>query len=156
VKIDLIIFPMHDWKKGEEESFRTRDGHLMKAFEKSARTGKILVINRPTSLPEMVLKKKSWKVKNVLSSRKIGFFSRLGKVANKNLCSGYIFTPYIITCFYGKGLVAFYLYPQVNSFYSKKSYERTGYGISNPVPMDPDGNTGDRTIRGKINCFRRH
>ncbi|MDP8214252.1 MAG: glycosyltransferase [Candidatus Euphemobacter frigidus] len=96
MKIDLIIFPMHDWKKGEEESFRTRDGHLMKAFEKSARTGKILVINRPTSLPEMVLKKKSWKVKNVLSSRKIGFFSRLGKVATKTYVLD-IFSPRILS-----------------------------------------------------------
>ena len=59
---DLIIFPMHDWKKGQAEGFRTRDGHLMQHFDRQERIGKILVVDRPTTLPEMLLLRRRWRV----------------------------------------------------------------------------------------------
>jgi len=63
-KIDLIILPMHDWKKCEAEGFRTRDAHLMQHFEHNEHIRKILVIDRPISIPEMILMKRRWRVKN--------------------------------------------------------------------------------------------
>jgi len=53
---DLVILPFHDWKKCEAEGFRTRDGHLLREFEKHPAIRKILVIDRPISISEMILK----------------------------------------------------------------------------------------------------
>lgn len=58
---DLIILPMHDYKKWINEGFRTRDGHLFEHFKKDKNISKILVVNRPVSLAECLIKKKSWK-----------------------------------------------------------------------------------------------
>lgn len=60
-KIDLIIVPFHDYKKWHNEGFRTRDAHLFEHFQNDERIGKILVINRPVSLAEMILKRRNWK-----------------------------------------------------------------------------------------------
>lgn len=67
-KIDLIIFPFHDYKKWIEEGFRTRDGHLYQNFKCDSRIGKILVVNRPTSLAEIILKRRKWAIdsKNIV------------------------------------------------------------------------------------------
>ncbi|CEP94201.1 glycosyltransferase [[Clostridium] sordellii] len=64
-KIDLIIFPFHDYKKWINEGFRTRDAHLFENFKKDERIGNILVVNRPVSLAEIILKRSSWKTKNM-------------------------------------------------------------------------------------------
>ena len=64
-KINLVIFPLHDWKKCEREGFRTRDAHLILEFEKNSLVEKILIVDRPISSPEMLVKKCWWKVKKV-------------------------------------------------------------------------------------------
>ncbi|MFQ6577798.1 glycosyltransferase [Enterococcus casseliflavus] len=56
--MDLVIVPFHDYKKWEEEGYRTRDAHLYKKFESDERVRKILVVNRPTSLAEVLIKNK--------------------------------------------------------------------------------------------------
>lgn len=53
--INLVVIPFHDWKKCEREGFRTRDAHFMQEFERHPDVDKILVIDRPTSISEMVL-----------------------------------------------------------------------------------------------------
>lgn len=55
------MVPFHDYKKWLNEGFRTRDAHLCQHFEKDASVEKILVVNRPTSLAEAILKRNSWK-----------------------------------------------------------------------------------------------
>lgn len=55
-KIDLIIFPFHDYKKYEKEGFRTRDAHLLKSFQNIDVINKILMVNRPVSISEMIIK----------------------------------------------------------------------------------------------------
>lgn len=80
--IDLIIFPMHDWKKCEREGFRTRDAHLIQHFEKNRKVRRVLVIDRPTTLPEMILKKRHWKVKSGRIVKRTPFTS-LTKVSKK-------------------------------------------------------------------------
>lgn len=62
--IDLIVFPMHDWRKSEKEGFRTRDTHLIQHFEKNKNVNKILVIDRPITFPEMLLRRRVWKIKS--------------------------------------------------------------------------------------------
>jgi teichuronic acid biosynthesis glycosyltransferase TuaH len=51
---DLVIFPYHDWRKYEREGARGRDLHLIKGFIEHSQVNKILMINRPCSLAEIV------------------------------------------------------------------------------------------------------
>lgn len=70
---DLIILPFHDYKKWLSEGFRTRDAHLFEGFKKHKDVNKILVINRPVSLAEMLIKRQGWKTKyqgKVICSRR--------------------------------------------------------------------------------------
>lgn len=55
--MNLIIIPFHDWRKSEKEGFRTRDVHLIKAFEQNSQVKKLLIVNRPTTIFELKLKK---------------------------------------------------------------------------------------------------
>ena len=59
---DIVVFPLVDWKKCEIEGFRTRDAHLIKTFGNHPEIGKILVIDRPISLPEIVIKRRPWQI----------------------------------------------------------------------------------------------
>ena len=60
--IDIIVIPYHDWKKCEREGFRTRDAHLIQHMMKDPRIRNILVVNRPTPPPEMLMKRATWHV----------------------------------------------------------------------------------------------
>lgn len=65
--MNLIIIPFHDWKKSEKEGFRTRDVHLINAINESNDVDKVLIINRPTTPLELLLKNQ----KNVLKGEKL-------------------------------------------------------------------------------------
>ena len=97
--MDLIILPFHDWKKNEAEGFRNRDGHLIRHFEKDERINKILVVDRPISLPEMVLKKRPWRIRTGQVVRKSGF-TCLTQVSEKifvlDIFSGDLFRPVVM------------------------------------------------------------
>lgn len=83
IKFDLVFLPLHDWKKCEAEGFRTRDAHLLKEFDKHPSVGKILVVDRPITLPEIVIKRRPLKTKTGTVIYKKGpiFVSRLtGKI----------------------------------------------------------------------------
>lgn len=99
MKIDLIVFPMHDWKKCEKEGFRTRDAHLIRHFEKNNNIGKILIVDRPFTLLEMILKRRSLRPKRGEVVKKESFLS-LTKVSKKihvlDIFSAQIFQPLIL------------------------------------------------------------
>lgn len=59
--MNLVIIPFHDWKKCEREGFRTRDAHFMQEFDKHPLIDKMLVINRPISWSEIILKRRNVK-----------------------------------------------------------------------------------------------
>lgn len=63
--MDIVMIPFHDCKKWLREGFRTRDAHLAEHFCQDPRVGKILVINRPTSLAEVLLKRTSWNTSTI-------------------------------------------------------------------------------------------
>jgi len=60
--MNLAVIPFHDWKKCEREGFCTRDAHLIQEFGKHPLVTKMLVINRPVSLSEIVLFRRNWRV----------------------------------------------------------------------------------------------
>ncbi len=55
--MNVIVIPFHDWRKIRKEGFRTRDAHFIEAFMSNPEV-KTLIINRPTSFLEILLKKK--------------------------------------------------------------------------------------------------
>lgn len=59
--MNIIMVPFHDYKKWKKEGFRTRDAHVCEHFSRDNKIDKILVINRPTSLAEIILKREPWK-----------------------------------------------------------------------------------------------
>lgn len=62
-KKSVIMVPFHDYKKWLKEGFRTRDAHLFEHFKVNPEIEQILVVNRPVSIAEMLLKRMSWKTK---------------------------------------------------------------------------------------------
>lgn len=61
--MNLVFIPFHDWKKCEREGFRTRDAHFMQEFSNSVDVNKLLIINRPTSIAEVLLFHRNWRSK---------------------------------------------------------------------------------------------
>ncbi len=55
---NLVVIPFHDYKVSLREGFRTRDAHLYEHFMKNHDLDKIVIVNRPTSLAEVLLKRK--------------------------------------------------------------------------------------------------
>jgi len=61
--LDLVVLPFYDWKKCEAVGFRTRDGHILQELLKHDSVGRILVIGRPSSLPEMIATHRWWRAR---------------------------------------------------------------------------------------------
>ena len=59
--MNLVVIPFHDWKKCEREGFRTRDAHFMQEFARHPAIEKLLIINRPISVSEVVLLRRNWR-----------------------------------------------------------------------------------------------
>lgn len=57
--MNLIYIPYHDWRKLENEGHRTRDAHFIKAFQNNEAIDKLIIINRPITFLELVLKKRT-------------------------------------------------------------------------------------------------
>ena len=56
-KTPVAIIPFHDWRKLQLEGFRTRDAHFIEEFAKQKDRIKV-IINRPTTLAEVLVKRK--------------------------------------------------------------------------------------------------
>ena len=61
--MNLIQIPFHDLRKIEVEGHRTRDAHLIEGFVASPRIKKLLVLDRPTTWLEILIKKKPKNIK---------------------------------------------------------------------------------------------
>ena len=70
--LDLLVIPMHDWRKSSEEGFRTRDGHLLQHFLRDGRVRRMLILGRPTSLPELALRRRTPWVRGRVLHRGLG------------------------------------------------------------------------------------
>jgi hypothetical protein len=85
--MNLIIIPFHDWRKSQNEGFRTRDVHFIKSLSENNNVAKILVINRPSTWLELLYKKTKRNVKGELLLSK-GSFS-LTKIDSKIYIADY-------------------------------------------------------------------
>jgi hypothetical protein len=59
--LDLVVIPYHDWRKVTREGGRTRDAHLIEQCIAHPEVGRVLIVNRPITRPEMIYKRCSWK-----------------------------------------------------------------------------------------------
>jgi teichuronic acid biosynthesis glycosyltransferase TuaH len=59
--MNIIIFPFHDMRKNQREGFRNRDSHFIEQLSSHEDLQKILIINRPVTVAELIYKKASWK-----------------------------------------------------------------------------------------------
>ena len=57
--MEILAFPFHDWRKGQHESVRTRDGHLLRELGARPDIRSLLVVDRPVSLAERLVTRES-------------------------------------------------------------------------------------------------
>lgn len=65
----IFMIPFHDWRKIQMEGFRTRDAHLIEAAA-GIESLITVIINRPTTLAEIYLKRKPGLIKGQLILKK--------------------------------------------------------------------------------------
>lgn len=70
--INIVIQPFHDFRKWENEGYRTRDAHIFEHLQERDDIDKIIIINRPVPLPEYLLRdvSKKYKKGNLVFSNK--------------------------------------------------------------------------------------
>jgi teichuronic acid biosynthesis glycosyltransferase TuaH len=56
--MNLAIVPFHDWRKILVEGNRTRDAHFIEYFREADAINKLIIINRPITCAELLIKKK--------------------------------------------------------------------------------------------------
>lgn len=93
--MDLVCIPYHDWRKIEMEGSRTRDSHLISHFAKSKNVGKVLVINRPTSYPELLFNKRKIELKGkvVISKGNLKLYQITDKLFVLDYITSDLLTP---------------------------------------------------------------
>lgn len=86
--MNIVCIPFHDWRKIEEEGSRTRDSHLINHFRNNKKVKKVLIVNRPSSYPELVVHKKKIKIEGevILSKGNL----KLYKISDKTFVLDYI------------------------------------------------------------------
>lgn len=91
--MNIVAIPFHDWRKIKEEGARTRDAHIINEFDQRKNVEKILVINRPTTLLEIIAKKQK---KNIVGATVLSQQGmKLVKVSDKIYVLDYISNDYI-------------------------------------------------------------
>ncbi len=57
---NLIYIPYHDWRKINTEGNRTRDAHFIEKFRSDDNIQTLIILNRPLTIAELILKKKTF------------------------------------------------------------------------------------------------
>tara|TARA_B100000214_G_scaffold124414_1_gene88300 strand:- start:1583 stop:2755 length:1173 start_codon:yes stop_codon:yes gene_type:complete len=60
--MNLAVVPYHDWRKILIEGGRTRDAHFINCFQELYNIEKLIIINRPITFPELLIKKRLKKI----------------------------------------------------------------------------------------------
>jgi len=68
--LDLVVVPFHDWRKVQREGTRTRDAHVIKHLIAHPKVGRVVIVNRPMALPEMLYKRTDWRTGGTPVSRR--------------------------------------------------------------------------------------
>lgn len=60
--MNITCIPYHDWRKIQIEGSRTRDSHIISHLRKNDDVDCLLIVNRPITLLELILKKKRQRI----------------------------------------------------------------------------------------------
>ena len=89
----LAVAPYHDWRKILVEGNRTRDAHFIEHFRNFDSVKKIVIINRPITYPELLIKKKLHRITGKILLSKKGF--RLIQIDSKTYVVDFISTDFL-------------------------------------------------------------
>lgn len=116
--MNIVFVPFHDYKLCQKEGFRTRDAHFLKSFEDNPEVGKILVVNRPTSLIELLAGRKKLRTKGDLILKEDNCY--LTQVSEKVFCADFLIFDVISVVLKKRMWVPKgYSHSKVSSFYNK-------------------------------------
>jgi teichuronic acid biosynthesis glycosyltransferase TuaH len=65
----IVAFPYHDWRKGDAEGMRWRDGHLLELLGNHPAVESLLVVDRPVSLAERVIRRTQGRARGRIVAR---------------------------------------------------------------------------------------
>ena len=99
--MDITCIPYHDWRKIQKEGSRTRDAHVISHLYKHKSVDRVLVINRPTTLTEILLNKKGLKMDGTLVFKTGNCY--LYKINDKLYVLDYLSNDLFGPIFKGKG-----------------------------------------------------
>jgi len=97
---DLLVVPYHSWPKVQREGARTRDAHLISQFAQDPRVRRVLVVNRPVSLAEMLARGHGWKTRGIRIDG--SSLSHLSKIDEKLYSLDYVSRALLGPVFRGK------------------------------------------------------
>jgi glycosyltransferase involved in cell wall biosynthesis len=72
--MNILNIPFHHWRKIEKEGVRTRDAHIIEKLSKKEGIEKLIILNRPISLVEIILKRFSLRLNGKILLKKRNFF----------------------------------------------------------------------------------
>jgi teichuronic acid biosynthesis glycosyltransferase TuaH len=64
--MNVVSIPYHDWRKIETEGARTRDAHVMHHLSLHKSVSNLIIVNRPITYTEILLRKKPLKIKGTV------------------------------------------------------------------------------------------
>lgn len=71
----IVAFPYHDWRKGDVEGMRWRDGHLLEVLGDHPAVESLLVVDRPVSLAERMARHTRGRARGrVIATRRRGAY----------------------------------------------------------------------------------
>jgi glycosyltransferase involved in cell wall biosynthesis len=65
----IVAFPYHDWRKGDQEGMRWRDGHLLEVLGDHPAVESLLVVDRPVSLAERLIRRTPGRARGPIVAR---------------------------------------------------------------------------------------
>lgn len=89
-RMNLVVIPFHDYKKGEQQGFRDRDNHFLEfLLDQSHLFETVLVIDRPVSLAETLARRRRWCVKGAVTVKR-GLNWKLGQLKDNAYVLDYL------------------------------------------------------------------
>lgn len=99
--VDLVTIPFHDWRKVQREGTRTRDSHLIKHCIAHPQVGRVIIVNRPISWPEMLYKRSPWRTEGTVIARSHN--SQLAQLDERAYVVDFRSADFLSPIFKGKG-----------------------------------------------------
>ena len=91
--MNLAVIPYHDWRKILIEGGRTRDAHFINCFLELNNVEKLIIINRPITFPELLIKKRLKKIVGKVLLNKNG--CRLVQIDKKSFVIDFMSSDFI-------------------------------------------------------------